>query len=160
MKKKTYSDFVKYEQKKKERQLDKKGVKKILIRSVTEQQKNCCNSTNIGMRLILEYGIGLLQGPRYVLTHISKINGFSLVHVYYLIRGSSCLFVVKQAVACKENVLLCSILCYVFRSCQLDKEYYYKCLENYLEQFLNLLQFRKVKDDLFTQQNFKSILPL
>ena len=64
----TYSDFVKYELKKKkrkrERKLDKKGVKKILIRSVTEQQKSCCNSTNIGMRLILEYGIGLLQGPR------------------------------------------------------------------------------------------------
>ena len=68
MKKMAYSDFVKYELKKKkrkrERKLDKKGVKKILIRSVTEQQKSCCNSTNIGMRLVLEYGIGLLQGPR------------------------------------------------------------------------------------------------
>ena len=71
--------------KKRERKLDKKGEKKILIRSVTEQQKSCCNSTNIGMRLILGYGTGLLQGPRYVRAHISKINGFSLVHVYYMI---------------------------------------------------------------------------
>ena len=50
--------------KRRERKLDMKGEKKILIRSVTEQQKSCCNSTNIGMRLILEYGIELLQGPR------------------------------------------------------------------------------------------------
>ena len=38
--------------------MDRKRERK-LTRSVTEQQqqkKNCCNSTNIGMRLILEYG--------------------------------------------------------------------------------------------------------
>ena len=48
-------------EKKRERKLDKKWVKKILIRSVTEQQKSCCNSTNIGMRLILGYGTGLYR---------------------------------------------------------------------------------------------------
>ena len=35
--------------------MDRKTERK-LTRSVTEQQKNCCNSTNIGMRLILECG--------------------------------------------------------------------------------------------------------
>ena len=72
-------------EKKRKKTRQEMSKKKILIRSVTEQQKSCCNSTNIGMRLILGYGTGLLQGPRYVRAHISKINGFSLVHVYYMI---------------------------------------------------------------------------
>ena len=45
------------------RKLDKIEVKKFIIRSVTEQQKSCCNSTKTGMRLNFRLWHWTSSGP-------------------------------------------------------------------------------------------------